>query len=367
MNLLQFLKETPNWREVLAGDPYNVKIKDDGKLTLLKYSIESKWNEITKQCRGCIIDTETMEYVARPFDKFFNSSETYADQIDWNTAVVEEKLDGSIVKLFWNPYTEEWQWATNGNIDAKNAPVTPSLLHPDVKTFQDLIDLALMDWTTQTFHGHSDKNATHMFELCTPINKVVVPHKSYTLYYLRSRNNLMGWEYKDEWIAMCFKTPKIYEFGSIEECLNTAKELPYDQEGYVVRDASYHRNKVKSIRYLAVHRMKGEGVLSINRAMDILRLNEKDEFLAYFPEYTEIFTKLQEQYDNLVTEIKRDWEDCQKRAFASRKELATWNFDHYMLPWLIFTMYDDKLDSIDEAIKQVKNEVFIKLMEKENV
>ena len=49
-------------------------------------------------------------------------------------------------------------------------------------------------------------------------------------------------------ISEFFKTPKEYNFHSAQDVINAAKELPWDEEGYVVVDADFNRVKIKSPR-----------------------------------------------------------------------------------------------------------------------
>jgi len=58
---------------------------------------------IYKLCRGIILDAEDdWRVVSLPYVKFFNYGESYADKtLDWTTAKVYEKLDGSMVTLYW--------------------------------------------------------------------------------------------------------------------------------------------------------------------------------------------------------------------------------------------------------------------------
>ena len=50
--------------------------------------------------------------VARPFDKFFNHGEDLAADVDWDTAVAYEKLDGTLVFLY--EYDGEWLVGSTG-------------------------------------------------------------------------------------------------------------------------------------------------------------------------------------------------------------------------------------------------------------
>ena len=88
-------------------------------LVLLKYNqIESPMSSpIVQECRGIILDeADDWNVVARAFDKFFNYGEGHAAEINWQTARVQEKVDGSLCLVFF--YKREWHVATTGTPDA---------------------------------------------------------------------------------------------------------------------------------------------------------------------------------------------------------------------------------------------------------
>ena len=97
LKLIEFIKNNPNWREILSQSPYRITIKDDGGFTLLKYSqIDSDFNnEIVRECRRLIID-KNFNPVCVPFYKFGNYGEPYADNIYWVTAKVKENIGTSL-------------------------------------------------------------------------------------------------------------------------------------------------------------------------------------------------------------------------------------------------------------------------------
>lgn len=99
MEVLNFMNANKNWREILAGEPYNITIKDYNGYTLLKYNqLSSDFSlPIVRESRGAIFyqrDDGSYECVCRAFDKFMNYNQDGADKIDWASAVVEEKIDG---------------------------------------------------------------------------------------------------------------------------------------------------------------------------------------------------------------------------------------------------------------------------------
>ena len=96
MEVLNFMNANKNWREILAGEPYNITIKDYNGYTLLKYNqLSSDFSlPIVRESRGAIFYQRadgSYECVCRAFDKFMNYNQEGADEIDWASAVVEEK------------------------------------------------------------------------------------------------------------------------------------------------------------------------------------------------------------------------------------------------------------------------------------
>ena len=77
-----------------------------------KTQYENNWDEITKQCRGLILDNEGY-VIAKGFDKFFNMEELVSEDIPNETFEVFEKLDGSLGILFW--YEGKWILSTKGS------------------------------------------------------------------------------------------------------------------------------------------------------------------------------------------------------------------------------------------------------------
>ena len=81
---------------------YGIKFKQHPKypeLIQFKYdqlaSSKFKHLEIVKECRSIILNSEdNWNVVAYPFRRFYNFGESCADTIDWNTARIQEKLDG---------------------------------------------------------------------------------------------------------------------------------------------------------------------------------------------------------------------------------------------------------------------------------
>ena len=95
-----FISKYENWRDILK-DKYKITIKEEYPFAIFNYGIDCDFsNPIVQESRGIILDLDNLEVVCWPFRKFGNYNESYADKIDWNTARVQDKIDGSIIKLW---------------------------------------------------------------------------------------------------------------------------------------------------------------------------------------------------------------------------------------------------------------------------
>ena len=91
LNIQQFIEQHADWEKLLQEKPYCISISRDAifgrKLIMFKYSqIDSDFNlKLVRECRGLILDEDTMEVVCHPFEKFGNYGEAYCPEIDWKS------------------------------------------------------------------------------------------------------------------------------------------------------------------------------------------------------------------------------------------------------------------------------------------
>ena len=359
LKVIDFIKNTPNWREILTNAPYNLIIKDDGGFTILKYSqINSDFNdEIVRECRGLIIDKDYTP-VCVPFFKFGNYGEPYAAQIDWESAKVEEKIDGSLIKV-WN-YGGKWIVSTNGTIFAEKASIgsetdnsangtKQGIMTNKFSSFGDLFHSAL---NNIGFDIESlNPQFTYMFELVSPYNRVVVPYDSIDVYHIGTRNNI---SFKETELDIGVKKPRRYECNNINDLIEMASKLRYCEEGYVVKDKYYNRIKVKSPAYVAVqHLIDG---MSDKTLMELLKTNEAGEFLVYFPEYKQSVDKLTAKIDNAVSYINEIIRaEIDGKTFETRKDFAD-VATKTKYPAFFFQYYDGKIKNPSEWLRSMPSE-----------
>lgn len=359
LKVIKFIKSNPDWRSILSGEPYNLTIKDDGDFTILKYShIGSDFHdEMVRECRGLIMD-KNLNPVCIPFFKFGNYGEGYVEDIDWETAKVEEKIDGSLSKV-WN-YSGEWIVSTNGTIFAQNAVIgseNEMTLNTQYKNYKELFNAAAIIVGLNV--DLLNPQYTYMFELVSPFNRVVVPYDSFMLYHIGTRDNTSLCELD---IDISVKKPRTYKCNKLEELIKMASKLRYCEEGYVVKDKNYKRIKVKSPAYVAVHHL----ITGMNdrKLLELLRTNEIDEFLTYFPEYKKYIEELSKKIKMLTSYINNIIEsNIQGVIFETRKDFALMAAKT-KYPAFFFKYYDGKVKEPLEWIWSMPNDKILEQLDK---
>lgn len=261
-------------------------------LYLFKYSqLDSNFAlKIVQECRGIILDSKNnWGIVACPYFKFFNVQESLAAKIDWSTAKVQEKLDGSLISMYY--YNNKWHVATSGCPDGTNQIGNLG------KTFDDLF-WDCFKWSCRMLNP----TYTYMWELTSPMNRVVVDHKNSNITLIGVRDNktlqeLPVRDFED-------KFPIVYEWplATLENCLEAANKLnPLEHEGFVCVDAQFNRVKIKSPHYVALHHLKDS--CSLSKIAEVIRAGEYQEFataLEAYPDIKKKFYEIVDKYENIV-------------------------------------------------------------------
>lgn len=337
---------------------YHIKATRHGKysnLVLLKYhQFESPFHEpLVQECRGLILDQDdSYRVVAAPYWKFFNYGEPIAHSIDWSTAKVWDKVDGSLMTLYH--YRDEWHVSTSGVPDAET----------NVQDFG--FNFRYLFWKTFDQQNldldNLDPGYCYMLELCAPENRVVVRHTTPRLY-LHGMRNISTLQEEDPtfWAkAIGAELPSSYSLSSIDACIAAAEQLdPIKNEGYVVCDGLFNRVKVKSPRYLLLHHAK-VGLLSRRRLADLVRKGEGDEVLAYFPELRPNYEELENRYNNLVIEAEVVYNTI--RGIESQKDFALAAKQYPSVQHFMYAMRKLKCTP-QEYIDALQERAYLRLME----
>lgn len=276
-------------------------------LYVLNYSqIDShkyRTHPVVCECRSLLVERSQNNWrlLSRSFDRFFNWGE-----VEYNGDVTKlrayEKIDGSLVSVSY--YEGEWLYRTKSMLmPAENMRMATG------RSWKELIESCIIG-------PFNLKDHTYIFEIVSRDNRVVTKYDNDTAYLLAVRNNesgeyLSNIDYGRE-LKLLQKTssriqmPRIFEFNTIEKCLESVNELPNLEEGYVMVD---HNNvpviKLKSLAYVAAHRLRGECTPTPKRIVEMIRINEVDEYLSIFPEDSEMFGKWITAREHIEREFKK--------------------------------------------------------------
>ena len=342
LKLLEFIRENMDWEEQLSKEPYDIRIKRSEGFIIFSYRPEADFHiEIVRECRGIILD-ETDDYkpVCVPFFKFGNYGDPYADAIDWNTARVQEKIDGSLIKVWC--HQGDWRVSTNKTINAESAKT-----NSNEDTFMNIFYKA---WK-RTGKRFSDLNPdyTYMFELVSPQTRVVVPYAETKLYHTGTRDKNTLQELN---VDIGIEKPKEFSIATIEDCVEAAKNLDKYHEGYVVVDSRWRRIKVKSPVYVSIHHLLNN-ISSEKRIIELIVSGEDTEVVAYFPEYVDTFNPMRERIDRFIAHNEQELDTIRSAEYATQKELAEY-VTQTICPSCLFFVLNGKSKSVKEFVYSMR-------------
>ena len=368
----KFIEEHADWEKLLSEKPYCITISRDvmfgHRLIMFKYSqIDSDFNvELVRECRGIILDEDTLEVISYAFDKFGNVNEPYVPTLDAKSMKSTVKIDGSIFKIV--KLGNDLLMSTNGTISAFSAPV-PEQVGCNFKSFGEIaVDVLTKKFgSIDEFKKHLDEGYTYVFELVSPWTRVVTPFHDSDLYLIGCRNNKTYEEifFKDIKLADYFKTPDILDFSTIDDCLKYTSSLDWINEGFVVMDKNFNRVKVKNPAWLSVHHLCENHTMSYARAIEIVKANEIDEVLGYFPEFKAALEDVKTRYNDLIASLNESWlayNQLDPFIIETRKDKAIWIQKNFKVPAVGFMLIDDKVESVADWAKQVPAKNLVKIL-----
>ncbi len=267
-----------------------------------KVQYDRLWTDKLLQCRGLIFD-HNEQIIARPFPKFFNLSEHEPEEIPVEPFEVFEKMDGSLGILYWigdTPYI-----STRGSFTSEQALEGTCILN---EKYTHLFD-------------NLNKEATYLFEIIYPENRIVVDYKDKRdLVLLAVIDTKTG---KDlAYDIHGFNTVKKY--SSVKDLSSLVELNNKNKEGFVVRYASGFRIKVKFEEYVRLHKIITQVSSTViwehlkdDKPMDELLEKIPDELYEWIK-----FTKkdLINQFNNISKEANKEWKAILKTLPENHSE-----------------------------------------------
>lgn len=196
------------------------------------------WNEVTRNCRGLILDAE-YNVVARSFKKFFNYEEIKS-QIPNEPFIVMDKMDGSLGILYWvdgKPYI-----STRGSFNSDQAIKATELLHTKYRhTWDKLMEV-------------SEKGITPLFEIIYAENRIVVDYGEKEELILLGAIGNDDSQYRDIW-NMDLGFPVVKKYDGISDFTKLKELNEENKEGFVVRFDGGFMMKIKFDDYVRLHKI----------------------------------------------------------------------------------------------------------------
>jgi len=355
---------------------FNLKTREYSSKILLKYDQLSSPTLMAlkevQECRGLVLEKDTWKVMSMAFSKFFNSEEGNAHKIDWDTAHVLEKLDGSLMSVYYDWNKKEWFAGTTGTAEGEG-----EVNNKMGTTFNQLF------WTTIKEKYNVSPSAfikgfTYVFELTTPYNIVVKPHGEASASLLTVRNletlEEVSFERLTE-IAESLGVPRVKSYdlnaNNVGALLRTFENMDAFFEGYVIVDTNFNRVKVKSPKYVAIHHLKNK--TAEYNIIEIVKSNEIEEFSAVFPDRKNELIDLKEKYDKLSCLLTKTWLDLQefkpknllpkerKKYAEAVFRLCTEN-KIKQFTGLFFGLYEGKISSVEEYLSNFDSKNLYKLL-----
>lgn len=360
-------------------ETFSLKMKDYGHKVVLTYDqLKSNFSKKeVQEARGLILKKDTWEVMCLPFYKFFTHDSNKAATIDWNTARVLEKRDGSLVTFYFDDVLDKWCVATMNTADANGRFRANNKYTISELCFKLIGDVRLSNMN----HSH-----TYSFELTSPYNRIVTKYddEKITLLSIRNLKTLQEstWEELFKWCEL-FEIDLVeeYHYSSLNDLLDTFKNKSFEFEGYVVFDSNFNRIKVKNPAYVSTHLMKTQddnfnvGIKFKDKPhylMNIVKSNELDEFISSFPNTKKILTKLYRNFNHLIVSLKKIGNEIEypnnitqseNKRFASK--LFKMLDDHGIttsFSGIFFQIKDGKEINIEDYVYEMDNKKLYKLL-----
>jgi len=368
LSIQNFLRE--NGLEAAVAK-WNLRVVEEGNLVQLNYHMIDSPNGVQEcnECRGLILDkANNYSVIAYPFYRFYNESEGHAATPNLSASVLQEKLDGSMLILYWHPYNNEWTVATRGTILASGSvgnldKTFKDLFWETVKEAYPLCDFDVLP----TFY-------TFTFELIGPENRILNLYEKNELRLTGARSNYTLHEVEDSGLAdiaakLGIPRPKTYSFSTKESIFEIFETLKPIDEGFVLVDYStringnFQRIKIKNPRYLALHHLLGAGdddLMNNKRVVRLIRSGDIDEVIVYFPEYEPQIREMRNRLDNLASSIQSDYERLKnlgvdKKAFAEEAKKTSWCH-------ALFAINNGKAKDAIEFVQETREESLMEMI-----
>lgn len=364
LNTQIFLRQFGDWELALKSlsEQYSISStisETDGRVILNYSQIESpKYNDIVQECRGLVLDRyDNWNLVARSFKRFFNWEEykSATELFNWENCITQTKEDGSLAILYY--YAGQWHFNTRGSFG--NGIVNDSHL-----TWRQLFDMACANVGFDS--NDLLPEYTYIFELCSRYNQVVRDYPTPIVYLLSifKDEEELDWEIAKS-IGEKLNPTTQHTFTNIED-INTFlidnSEADPTFEGIVLRDKTNLRFKVKSLKYIDLHRLNNNGNLASPKSLiGFIMDGEIEEIIAYFPSISDRARDMENKINEAYIHLESVW--MKSKDIENQREFAEYVLTETKFSGILFTARKTG-KPVNETWRESK-EVLLKVLFKE--
>lgn len=257
---------------------------------------ERVWTPFTTMARGLILDLDAERIVATPFPKFFNVGEGDGQYIPALPFETFEKLDGSLIIIFW--HAGQWRAATKGSLVSDQAAWAQRYL--DQSDLSSLLP-----------------GVTYLAEAIYPENRIVIRYDRSGLHLLAAYDD-RGFEFQYTVLEVLgaelgWPVAKRHAYISVADLIEHAHTLSAAEEGFVLRFANGLRLKVKGDEYRRIHSMVSRvtplAVWESMLAGDDLSAMRRDLPEEFWTDFDAITSLLAARIENIVSEVEAQARD----------------------------------------------------------
>lgn len=327
----------------------------NSKISLTYDQIEARDSDpLSQQCRGLILKETSYEAVAVPMFRFFNKEQIgVAASVDLTTAVFEEKLDGTLILIYYDQAVDKWFCAT------RSRPEADVNVDDGNYTFTDLVNMTIKnnlgfeninEWMNSCVN--LPKTKTFCFEFCSPLNRIVCNYQDFSLTLLSVRDNVTFQE-EDPVLytpTLGIPTIKTYSFSSLSDLIEVVNRWnPKEHEGIVVKDANFNRVKIKSPAYVAYNHMRDSLSTSLRGCVEVILIEKDDDVISMLPDFIgNRIKRLKPIVAQVLRQAQQDFDDLSHiedmKEFALAAQQKAW-------PAVLFSLKRGRTSSVLQFAK----------------
>ena len=307
----------------------SVKVKDDDKeyqYDILNYHSNDNLSNDLANYRSVIIDPETKDILCFAPPKSlklesFRKMHPSLDDVESQSVLVNDIVEGTMINLFWDPRRETWEIATKGSVGGNYWYYRTNYKEQDKKqlTFREMFCDAIgiereTSFKSLTMFDYLKKDYCCSFVLQHPENHIVCTVPFATLYLVSCYQiNGKNVSYMNPYKLLCpIDNEKFFlsvirqgDYDSLEDFLKTNDHTSCALSlGFMLTDTTTGlRSKILNSNYEFLKEIRGNNPNMQFHFFALQRANKIKEFLTYFPMYKGMFYKFHHQCGEFIRRV----------------------------------------------------------------